>query len=150
MTAVHSSEGCQRIDSLASPAAGVVFALALLSSGQTSSITATLAGQVVSEGFVEWRISVSIPHHCFRWRPCPELNAVLYPAVPSTDHHKADRPRALHGCGYRCRPTWYQHVVGCITGRSINSSAIRRVSLDLVDLLIIDHESQGPARLGEV
>ncbi|KAI0702436.1 natural resistance-associated macrophage protein [Cytidiella melzeri] len=38
-------------------AAGVFFALALLSAGQTSSITATLAGQVVSEGFIEWRIS---------------------------------------------------------------------------------------------
>ncbi|KAI0343977.1 natural resistance-associated macrophage protein [Trametopsis cervina] len=38
-------------------AAGVVFALALLSAGQSSSITATLAGQVVSEGFIEWRIS---------------------------------------------------------------------------------------------
>ncbi|EKM60826.1 uncharacterized protein PHACADRAFT_133651 [Phanerochaete carnosa HHB-10118-sp] len=38
-------------------AAGIIFALALLSSGQSSSITATLAGQVVSEGFIEWRIS---------------------------------------------------------------------------------------------
>lgn len=38
-------------------AAGVIFALALLSSGQSSSITATLAGQVVSEGFIEWRVS---------------------------------------------------------------------------------------------
>ncbi|KAI0815333.1 natural resistance-associated macrophage protein-domain-containing protein [Irpex lacteus] len=38
-------------------AAGVVFALALLFAGQTSSITATLAGQVVSEGFIEWHIS---------------------------------------------------------------------------------------------
>ncbi|TCD70666.1 hypothetical protein EIP91_002387 [Steccherinum ochraceum] len=38
-------------------AAAFVFALALLCSGQTASITATLAGQVVSEGFIEWRIS---------------------------------------------------------------------------------------------
>ncbi|GJE87733.1 NRAMP metal ion transporter [Phanerochaete sordida] len=38
-------------------AAGIIFALALLSSGQSSSITATLAGQVVSEGFIEWRVS---------------------------------------------------------------------------------------------
>ncbi|KAK7468654.1 Manganese transporter smf1 [Stygiomarasmius scandens] len=35
----------------------VVFALALICAGQTSSITATLAGQVVSEGFIEWRVS---------------------------------------------------------------------------------------------
>lgn len=41
-------------------AAAFLFALALLLSGQTASITATLAGQVVSEGFIEWRISVSI------------------------------------------------------------------------------------------
>jgi len=32
-----------------------LFALALMMSGQAASITATLAGQVVSEGFIEWR-----------------------------------------------------------------------------------------------
>lgn len=38
---------------------GVIFAVALLCAGQTASITATLAGQIVSEGFIEWRVSVS-------------------------------------------------------------------------------------------
>ncbi|KAI0076291.1 Nramp-domain-containing protein [Panus rudis PR-1116 ss-1] len=38
-------------------AAAFIFALALLCAGQTASITATLAGQIVSEGFIEWRIS---------------------------------------------------------------------------------------------
>ncbi|ETW87567.1 Mn2+ and Fe2+ transporter of the NRAMP family [Heterobasidion irregulare TC 32-1] len=38
-------------------AAASMFALALLCAGQTASITATLAGQIVSEGFIEWRIS---------------------------------------------------------------------------------------------
>ncbi|OCH96686.1 natural resistance-associated macrophage protein [Obba rivulosa] len=38
-------------------AAAFIFALALLCSGQTASITATLAGQIVSEGFIEWRVS---------------------------------------------------------------------------------------------
>ncbi|KAF8898422.1 natural resistance-associated macrophage protein-domain-containing protein [Infundibulicybe gibba] len=38
-------------------AAAFVFALALLCAGQTSSITATLAGQIVSEGFIEWTVS---------------------------------------------------------------------------------------------
>ncbi|TFK41312.1 natural resistance-associated macrophage protein-domain-containing protein [Crucibulum laeve] len=38
-------------------AAAFVFALALLCAGQTSSITVTLAGQIVSEGFIEWRVS---------------------------------------------------------------------------------------------
>ena len=36
-----------------------MFALALICSGQTASITATLAGQLVSEGFILWNISVS-------------------------------------------------------------------------------------------
>ncbi|KAA1468522.1 Nramp-domain-containing protein [Dentipellis sp. KUC8613] len=38
-------------------AAAFIFALALLCAGQTASITATLAGQIVSEGFIQWRIS---------------------------------------------------------------------------------------------
>jgi metal iron transporter len=39
---------------------GIIFALALLCAGQSASITATLAGQVVSEGFLEWRTSPMI------------------------------------------------------------------------------------------
>ena len=37
-------------------AASVLFAVALLASGQSSTITGTLAGQVVIEGFMNWRI----------------------------------------------------------------------------------------------
>lgn len=37
--------------------AAIIFALALLCAGQSASITATLAGQIVSEGFLEWRTS---------------------------------------------------------------------------------------------
>jgi manganese transport protein len=37
-------------------AASLLFALALLASGQSSTITGTLAGQVVMEGFMNWRI----------------------------------------------------------------------------------------------
>jgi manganese transport protein len=36
--------------------AGTLFAIALLASGQSSTITGTLAGQVVMEGFMHWRI----------------------------------------------------------------------------------------------
>ena len=36
--------------------AGTLFAVALLASGQSSTITGTLAGQVVMEGFMHWRI----------------------------------------------------------------------------------------------
>ncbi len=38
-------------------AASLLFAIALLASGQSSTITGTLAGQVVMEGFMNWRIS---------------------------------------------------------------------------------------------
>jgi manganese transport protein len=37
-------------------AASLLFAVALLASGQSSTITGTLAGQVVMEGFMDWRI----------------------------------------------------------------------------------------------
>lgn len=37
--------------------ASVLFAIALLASGQSSTITGTLAGQVVMEGFMHWRIT---------------------------------------------------------------------------------------------
>ncbi len=38
-------------------AASTLFAVALLASGQSSTITGTLAGQVVMEGFMHWRIN---------------------------------------------------------------------------------------------
>ncbi len=36
--------------------ASILFAVALLASGQSSTITGTLAGQVVMEGFMHWRL----------------------------------------------------------------------------------------------
>jgi manganese transport protein len=41
---------------LGTVAASTLFAVALLASGQSSTITGTLAGQVVMEGFMNWRI----------------------------------------------------------------------------------------------
>ncbi|HLX64432.1 MAG TPA: Nramp family divalent metal transporter [Planctomycetota bacterium] len=41
---------------LGTAAASTIFAVALLASGQSSTITGTLAGQVVMEGFMHWRI----------------------------------------------------------------------------------------------
>ena len=41
---------------LGTAAASTLFAVALLASGQASTITGTLAGQVVMEGFMRWRI----------------------------------------------------------------------------------------------
>jgi len=41
---------------LGTAAASALFAVALLASGQSSTITGTLAGQVVMEGFMDWKI----------------------------------------------------------------------------------------------
>jgi manganese transport protein len=41
---------------LGTAAASTIFAVALLAAGQSSTITGTLAGQVVMEGFMHWRI----------------------------------------------------------------------------------------------
>jgi len=41
---------------LGTTAASTLFAIALLASGQSSTITGTLAGQVVMEGFMRWRL----------------------------------------------------------------------------------------------
>lgn len=51
-------EGAHRlIKSYIGNGAAIIFAIALLCAGQSASITATLAGQVVSEGFLEWKTS---------------------------------------------------------------------------------------------
>ena len=42
---------------LGTAAASTLFAVALLASGQSSKITGTLAGQVVMEGFMHWRLA---------------------------------------------------------------------------------------------
>ncbi|KAJ7722455.1 natural resistance-associated macrophage protein-domain-containing protein [Mycena maculata] len=45
------------IHHLIGPAAATLFAVSLLAAGQSSSIIATVAGQAVSEGFLNWRVS---------------------------------------------------------------------------------------------
>ncbi len=42
---------------LGTAAASILFAVALLASGQSSTITGTLAGQVVMEGFMHWKLA---------------------------------------------------------------------------------------------
>jgi len=57
----------------------VIFALALVCAGQTSSITVTLAGQIVSEGFIEWKVFVrKLLLHQFYFNP-PHPGSFLYP-----------------------------------------------------------------------
>jgi len=44
------------LSSSLTPAAGTIFALALLFSGQSSSIIATMVGQIICEGFINWKL----------------------------------------------------------------------------------------------
>jgi manganese transport protein len=44
------------LDPIAGPAAGILFAIALLASGQSSTFTGTIAGQVILEGFLKLKI----------------------------------------------------------------------------------------------
>ncbi|MDY0883902.1 Nramp family divalent metal transporter [Dongia soli] len=48
------------LEPILGPAAAIVFALALLIAGQNSTVTATLAGQVVMEGFTAFRLSPAL------------------------------------------------------------------------------------------
>ncbi len=48
----------QTLTPLLGPAAGVVFAITLLASGLSSSTTATMAGQVIMEGFIHHKMNV--------------------------------------------------------------------------------------------
>jgi Mn2+/Fe2+ NRAMP family transporter len=43
--------------------AALLFALALLASGQSASIVGTVAAQCVSEGFLHWKVSVILSSH---------------------------------------------------------------------------------------
>ena len=49
-------DGYKLLGSALGGASATVFAVALLASGQSSTITGTLAGQIVMEGFMRWRI----------------------------------------------------------------------------------------------
>lgn len=49
-----------------SPAAGLIFALAMIFSGQSAGIICTIAGQIVSEGFLEWSLSPWATRLCTR------------------------------------------------------------------------------------
>jgi manganese transport protein len=53
----HALGNHEIVGAIASPLLGTLFAVALLASGQNSTITGTLSGQIVMEGFIRLRIS---------------------------------------------------------------------------------------------
>ena len=71
---------------LGTAAASTLFAVALLASGQSSTITGTLAGQVVMEGFMHWRIQ-------------PWLRRLITRSlaiIPAVVHHRHPRRQQRH------------------------------------------------------
>ena len=74
----------------------MIFAIALLFSGQSSTIIATVAGQIVSEGFLNWSISVRDPSSV---RKTSGVDIKL--ALPSTGSHKIAQFDSGDGCRSR-------------------------------------------------
>ncbi|MBV8780146.1 MAG: Nramp family divalent metal transporter, partial [Phycisphaerae bacterium] len=64
---------------LSTAVASVLFAVALLASGQSSTVTGTLAGQVVMEGFMHWRIRPWLRR--FLTRACAIVPAIVFIAI---------------------------------------------------------------------
>ena len=89
---------------IASSTLSTLFALALLASGQNSTITGTLTGQIVMEGFLhlklpQWIIRIGTRIFC------------------------------LASCDYCCRLVWtsrknFGSVIGLFTGLSVNRSSV--------------------------
>ncbi|WP_461226745.1 Nramp family divalent metal transporter [Lacticaseibacillus suihuaensis] len=52
----HALSDSQVVGAIASPVLSMLFAVALLSSGQSSTITGTLAGQIIMEGFIHLKM----------------------------------------------------------------------------------------------
>jgi len=52
----HALNDHQIVGAIASPMLSMLFALALLASGQNSTITGTLTGQIIMEGYTRWRM----------------------------------------------------------------------------------------------
>jgi manganese transport protein len=69
---------------LGTAAASTLFAVALLASGQSSTITGTLAGQVVMEGFLHWRVKPWVRR--LSTRLIAILPAVLIIGLKGADH----------------------------------------------------------------
>lgn len=67
----------------------MIFALALVCAGQTSSITVTLAGQIVSEGFIEWKVTVRAnpSMHIYYFTNFFPSNFVALPSAPHYAMH---------------------------------------------------------------
>ena len=118
-------------------AAAATFAIALLFSGQSSTIIATVAGQIVSEGFLNWSISVRGSSSAYNISSI-DVKLALPPTYSDTiaKPDPSDGRRSRYG-KVRNRPTPCR-----LPGRTLNRPAVRRVPTDVVDHEQEDHEYQ--------
>ena len=111
------------------PGAALIFALALVCAGQISSITVTLAGQTVSEGFIEWKFSVCITYSL--WSTYSFFSYKL--AFPSTTCHQMYQSNPFRDRSPRRWSQWDQCTTRCVTSCIIHRSSIRRFPSHLSD-----------------
>jgi hypothetical protein len=119
----------------------VIFALALLSAGQSASLVATVGGQIVSEGFLRWRVSVGTspynPHSPILTYPCSASRA----APP----HAADQLDPLRSSCRGSRTQGYQHDACRVTSRPLHRVAVRHLPARLAHLIAQRDASAPPS-----
>ena len=135
---MHSFQSVLTTDSCvkSNSAAAFIFALALVCAGQMSSITVTLAGQSVSEGFIEWKITVWIINTLKMVKfLIPSFFSHSKLAFLPTTHHQMYQSNPFRGCSHLCWSWRDQFTSRCVTSRTLCCSSIRRFPSRLSDFI---------------
>jgi hypothetical protein len=111
--------------------AAIIFALALLCSGQSASLVATVAGQIVSEGFLRWRVSVCIATKQ-EYLDSQDLSTLASHAAPP---HAAIGPHPLSGSGCGRGAAGDQRDAHRVAGRSLSYTPIYHPPASLAHIL---------------
>lgn len=114
-----------------------IFALALLASGQSASIVATVAGQSVSEGFLHWKVSVIHSSLDF-----PRALMVVPIAHASPPYYSRPWAYPLRHSRFRRRRKRYKYIAGRNPGCVVHHSSIHHLSARLSHVFITHHDSQ--------
>ena len=134
-----------------------MFAVALICSGQSASITATLAGQIVSEGFIQWTVSVRsftlfVCYHGFG--TVLELTTLTILigakiALPKENSHPFTWYSSCYGRCYLSRKERNRYPSRYLSSYSQHRSSVRDVPPDLVDEFVFgDEGAEGKSGYG--
>lgn len=129
--------------------AAFIFAIALLCAGQSASLVATVAGQIVSEGFLQWRVSVRVSP------PSPTrissshgtyLPILASRAAPS---HTTAEPHSFNGSGRGRGAVGGQRDARRVPGRALPRAPIRHLPARLAHIFAHrDARARSCARTG--